>query len=288
MGKEPKTIEIFLRDGTLTGVKTISLMGRDIKGFSVPRDKLSNFFQEGELSKPVIYFLFAIEPKENGLFQVYIGKTTNFVNRVNFHRNINNKKEFWDIVIAFSGEGIDLDYLERKCIELAKNQRRCILENRADRTEGFILEAHRARMDEFLSYIGILLHTLGYPIFSTTQGLKENKKFEKATNDILICKGRGAEAKGKMTDDGFVVLKNSTATEGVAKLPSYNKLKEFLEKEKVLKPLSKKKGLLEFTSDYTFKSPSAASNVILGFANNGRKFWKNTEGKTLAQIENIS
>jgi hypothetical protein len=42
---------------------------------------------------------------------------------------------------------------------------------------------------------------------------------------------------------------------------------------------------LVLTQDYAFDSPSSAAGVLLGRAANGRKEWKDEQGKTLKQLQ---
>lgn len=49
--------------------------------------------------------------------------------------------------------------------------------------------------------------------------------------------------------------------------------------------LVEKDGLYIFTQDYTFGSPSTASGVILGRADNGRTSWRTEDGVTLKEIQ---
>lgn len=49
--------------------------------------------------------------------------------------------------------------------------------------------------------------------------------------------------------------------------------------------LQEEKGMLRFTQDYTFSSPSMASSVVLGRASNGRTDWKDPGGRTLKALQ---
>ena len=42
---------------------------------------------------------------------------------------------------------------------------------------------------------------------------------------------------------------------------------------------------LRFTQDYTFKSPSLASSIVLGRSSNGRTEWKDATGRTLKELQ---
>ena len=49
--------------------------------------------------------------------------------------------------------------------------------------------------------------------------------------------------------------------------------------------LKEEKGVLVFTSDHIFSSPSAAAATILARSTNGWVYWKNSEGKTLDELK---
>jgi hypothetical protein len=42
---------------------------------------------------------------------------------------------------------------------------------------------------------------------------------------------------------------------------------------------------LTMSQDYSFDSPSTAAGVLLGRTSNGREVWKDTEGRTLKELQ---
>lgn len=102
----------------------------------------------------------------------------------------------------------------------------------------------------------------------------------KVDSDILYCRGKDGNASGSYMQNGeFIVFKGSichlevAATAGVVTV----KRKELLEKGVLIN----KGHTLEFTKDFTFPSPSAAANIVLGRRANGWTEWKNENGVTL-------
>ncbi len=279
---KPKTIKIFLVDGHPLGFKIVELSNWNGKTMAVPRNRLKYFYGRQDSKKPSIYFLLKCEPEESGLYQVYIGEAEDIQERLTNH---DYDKDFWQIVIVFSGDNLTkahVKYLESRCLEIARNQKRCILENKNKPTRNYLAESDIAEMEEFLENIILLISALGYPILSLPTLVDELVVSEE---DLLFCKGGGAEAKGRVVNGGFEVLKGSTVV--TKTIPSFSdsskKLRIFLIEEKVLTPHSDK--LYVFTRNYIFNSPSAASDIVTGNSTSGRKRWKNAKGFTLEEIE---
>ena len=280
MFNNPKTITIFLTDGNPMGLKTVKLSGWDGKAISVPRNKLKEFFSREEASQSAVYFLMATEPEESGLHKVYIGKANNIKERITDH---DYKKDFWQTAIAFFGG--DIEYLENKCLELAIDGKRCILENKNTARPRKLSEEDEAGANEYLANLTVLLSALGYPILSPIAREEIASGKNEIQEGLLFCKGAGVYATGRQVDGGFEVLKGSTASVSEPALASSKKLKNFLIEERVidLEPLLKNHYI--FARDYVFNSPSSASNIILSYANTGRDKWKDASGKSLAELE---
>ena len=96
---------------------------------------------------------------------------------------------------------------------------------------------------------------------------------------------KGAVAQGvSCGDDGFKVLKGSTAVEGFAPnlTPGYIAKKKSLVTSGIL---TKVGGLLVFGEDVLFNSPSAAAGVVYGNNANGRELFKTEGGTSLKEVE---
>lgn len=273
----PRTIKVFLTNGDPFGLKIVELSNWNGKSASVPRNELKLFFQRDDFKKPAVYFLLKNEPEENGLHRVYIGEAENLQDRLLNH---DNNKDFWQLAVVFSGDCLNkahVKYLESLCVDIAKQQKRCVLENRNDPNTNSLSESDRAEMEEFLDNISLILSALGYPILS--MAIPKSKHEQE-----LICKRGNAVAHGRLVNNGFEVFKGSTATKNTVASFSEGsrKLREFLISEGVLS--SNNDELYVFESDYTFNSPSAASDLITGNSTSGWKKWKNINGKTLEEI----
>jgi hypothetical protein len=138
-------------------------------------------------------------------------------------------------------------------------------------------------MEVFLSRIQQMLPVLGFDILTPVTGSQKPKTSAK----VLFCKNKGAIAKGRRTETGFVVFEGSTAV--VKERPSaetQHPLAVVLRKKLILDGvLVEKDGFYVFTKDTEFSSPSAAAAVIHGGGAAGPIAWKDEHGKTLKEIE---
>ena len=91
-------------------------------------------------------------------------------------------------------------------------------------------------------------------------------------------------ARGEYAEGGVVVLAGSTANiEEVASADNWVlRVRERLLHNGVLK---RKGDVYSFTSNYAFKSPSAAAVAVLGMHSNGWKTWKYADGRTLDEVQ---
>ena len=109
---------------------------------------------------------------------------------------------------------------------------------------------------------------------STKKFSNENTNIEDVTKFELNSKRYGLNATAQQIQNEFIVLKGSIAREswvGKRTSGSYGKLYQELIKTKVLITQGNKR---VFSTDYAFKSPSAAASAVFGRASNGRIEWK--------------
>lgn len=277
-----KTIKIFLIDGEPNGLKTAELSNWVGQAIVIPRNKLKEIKQRAECNKPAVYFLIGKENEEALLQTAYIGEAENLWNRLSTH---DSSKDFWQTAIAFVSKDNNLTkahvkYLESKCLDLAKIAKRFDLDNGKESSLSPLPEADIAEMEEFLGNLKLLLSALGYPILQEVISREQ-----KNTSDpLFICKGKEALATGRMTNEGFVVYKDSTATTSISSAV-IERNQRVIEKLISHNYITKQNdSLYIFTKDYVFNSPSAASDIILGNSTSGWKKWKSENGETLEEI----
>lgn len=117
---------------------------------------------------------------------------------------------------------------------------------------------------------------LGFPILDPLTTGDERQ--------ILVCKGKNAEAKGEYTEEGLVVFEGSHARPETT--PSVGDViprrRERLREDGVL---AQDGNRLVFLEDYAFNSPSGAAGVILGRKASGWREWRDVDGRTLDELE---
>lgn len=274
----PKTIQIFLPDGSPRSIRIAEITSRITKVILIPRNKLEEAGTREELKNVGLYFLFG-QSDQKAKDMVYIGEAEDCYKRLKQH---NARKEFWNVALVVVSKTntftkAHVKYLEHHCYGKAKEVNRYEVENDTVPTKPFITETmHADLMDEFET-MKILISTLGYPLFEELHSVNE-------IEETLFCRGKLAEASGAYTDEGLVVYKGSTsnieetrtAGDGVINL-----------RQKLLNSgvLSKLGDVYLFESDYIFNTPSAAAAAVLGRRANGWTEWKNEVGKTLDELK---
>jgi hypothetical protein len=267
-----KTISIYIPDANPRGIKICEITSSIAKAIFIPRNKLEDASKRKELKDPGVYFLIG-DQDELGKPRIYIGEAEALLTRLKQH---NSSKDFWNSAICIISEKNNINkahikYLENYCCAQAKMVNKCSLENSVIPTQSSLTEQDEDFILSFYDDLKILIGVLGYPIFEETKKDKKN---------TYICKGKLALAKGAYSEDGFTVFKDSkinleeTNTIGVW---ATNLRKNLVDK----KLLIKEGDTFILTEDYMFKSPSAASAIILGRSSNGWNDWKNEDGKTL-------
>ncbi|MBC8610066.1 Uncharacterised protein [uncultured Ruminococcus sp.] len=274
-----KTIRQFLIDGITTGRWVSELSNWTGKAYKIPRTYINKCDDRKDLNNTGVYFLFGVNDDTDSQ-QVYIGEAENVLNRIKKHVV---EKEFWNECVIFISKDNNLNkahikYLENHLYILAKNSNRYEILNSNIPTESSISEMDRAEMDEFIDNMRLILSVLGHKVLETPIDDTLKKKSE----PVFCIQGRtGTKAKGKLTAEGFVVLKGSTISKEVASSLSpsiLNKRQQLIDRGII-------NGQLEFTQNWIFTSPSLAAGIIMGYSINGRTAWKNSKGISLKDLE---
>lgn len=271
-----KKITLFLNDGLPKGVREISIdqwSGRAICG---PRNKIEELIKNPGLSGPCIYFLIG-DSEESDFLNVYVGLADPFTSRIKTHLRDMDKDWFQQVVIFWGSNNnpsrTGIEYLESKCYSELLLAAKCSLKNGNKPQLPSIHEYDIPGLEIFYENIALTMPLLGFDIFSPK--IKE----EINSAQYIYCKGKGAESKALLLDDGKVhVIKNSTAIKDNA--PSFEKHNYKTIKDELLKigRLVEKGEYLYFTEDYVFDSLSAAAAVVLARSAQGPKEWKYESG----------
>ncbi len=278
----PKTIKIYLVDGKPDGIKTAELSNWVGKAIAIPRNKLKDVKERKECNQPSIYFLFGKEDEKSVLPYVYIGEAEILWKRLITHES---SKDFWQMAVAFVSKDNNLTkahikYLESCCLGIAKSISRCLLQNTSESALPNLSESDVSEMQEYLDNLKILLASLGYPILQ-----EPATRQDRDVGVLLYCRRKGAIGIGRMTNEGFIVYKSSTASTQIS--DAVRKRNEHIISSLLqsghISEISDK--LFKFEKDYLFNSPSAASDLITGNSTSGWVLWKTKQGKILREVE---
>lgn len=294
--KRGKNINMFLMDGEVTGKIKCTLSNWTGVIYKIPRIQLADLKSRDELKQTGIYFLFGRdEDKQNNV--TYIGQATNRKNgegvllRVQEHTRDSHADYFNDVIILTTQNNsfgpTEISYLENKFTQLAKESGRYIVKNGNEPNPGNVMEEKQSELDEVVENVLMIVGTLGYRVFipmttnvdqqtrnDAEQYLYLKRKMKKS-NQII-------EAKCERTTEGFVVLEGSQVEmiDSPAIPTSLKELRKELIKENVIKD-----GILQ--EKQLFSSPSYAAAFVLGMNTNGRMDWKDKDGKTLKELEEM-
>ena len=267
-----KTVTTYLIDGDPKGTQYAFISNKMCQMFVVARPNLSYLNTQKKLQKPAFYILLGED--ESTKPQAYIGETENFKERVKDH---DSKKAFWQKALIFVSKDadmtkVDVQYLEYKAIAEAKKANAFVLSDNKQIPKAPNLPEHQQdSIDEFFEDVKFLASFIGCNIFEVSQPKEEH---------LFYTKGRGCNAKGFYSSDGFTVLKGSIVAPTM--VPSFN-WKE--KREKMLQDYTaNENGILVLTSDKTFSSPSTAADFCIGSSNNGWLVWKDKDGNTLDSV----
>ncbi len=275
---KPQTIQIFLPDGSPTSIKEAELTNRLVKVILFPRTAMDKALKRDLVTYTGVYFLFGED--ELGKSILYIGEGENCWTRIQEHHR---KKDFWThcvIATAKTNEFTKTDskFLEHHCLKKANEINRYIIDNDTGSKLPSITESRKHDLLDNFENIKVLLSTLGYPVFDDKRGSKSKN------NKLYFCKGKSANATCILTDEGYLVLKGSTANIEETKSAGdwVVNMRRKLISDGVL---VRKDNVYEFASDQLFNSPTAASVTILGRRANGWIEWKDENNKTLDELE---
>lgn len=302
----PKTIQIFLPDGDPRSVRLAEITSRTVQAVQVPRGVIERAADRDELRQVGVYFLFG-EADEGEVPQVYIGEAEDCWVRLGQHHK-DGSKDYWTQAVVVTSKTHKFDkgqgrWLEWFCTREALRAQRYRVENQCAAKEPHLTEPVKADLYDHFDTLQILVATLGFPLFQrASQPLPPVVMPEPETDDLeddlplgpidpppvtgetYVYRHKEAEATGRFTADGFVVLAGSTVRPSISK----GAVGTIVERSRVRLVkngvLVERDGALLFDRDYLFRTPSGAANVVLGRSANGWLAWSTTDGRTLDDI----
>lgn len=229
-----------------------------------------------------VYFLLGED--ESGREVAYIGQTGSLRQRLESH---NRYKEFWGRVfvavsLTKSLTATHASYLEWQSIQKAQQAGRYSLQNGNGGGYPHTPAPMEADCREIHQTIGTLLATLGFKVFEPVVRQHENDD-RKLT--VYHYRASEADARGIITEEGFVVLKGSSGRRAVVpsfELHGYHSLRQRLLEQGVIVEDGDR---IRFARDYLFKSPSAAAACVMGRTAHGLIDWRDEVGRSLLELK---
>jgi hypothetical protein len=271
-----RSVKLFLVDGTPQGLRTAEVGNWTGLALMCPRTDLARLGTRAEARRTGVYLLVGPSEEEPSRSAVYVGEGDEVWARLRTH---DTKKDFWTAVVLFVSKDDNLTkahvrWLEASLVRAAREAKRADVNNENDPVGGRLPEADTADMGAFFENIRLLLPVLGVDVLGAP-GAEAATRPDEVGALVLELQWQDAHAECVVRDGQFVVRVGSTARvkEVQSLSDGYRAQRRTLREAGVLVPLNSS-GLLRFTQDYAFDSPSAAAAVVSGTGLNGRKEWE--------------
>lgn len=273
-----KTIKQFLMDGEPDGRIKCTLANWTGVAYRIPRISLGKCRDVGLLRQSGVYFLFGTDEEENAV--AYIGQAGVRKNSKGLLLRVmesHSSIDYWSEAVMLTTQNnslgpTEISYLENRFYNMAVEAGRYAVKNGNDPNSGNVTEETESDLEEFIDYARIVVDMLGYKVFEPLASLSNS-------STVLHMKYGSGNADGKITAEGFVVLKGSTINPCMTKScpervgKGRNKYADKINKDGVL------------TADILFSSPSSAASFVGGASLSGNALWKDSSGRCLADME---
>lgn len=287
-----KSINLFLMDGTATGRVKCTLANWTGVAYKIPRTDLDKCKEREDLKQSGVYFLFGISD-DTGENIAYIGQAgarkngEGILYRLQEHKR-DLDKDYWTEAVVFTTSNnsfgpTEISYLENRFFNLAQEAKRYNVKNNVDPSSGNVTEEKESELEEFIEYAEIVMGTFGHRVFDSLEEKPTYKIMEDknpAAEPLLFLKTTKAEAKGRRTNEGFVVYKDAS----VSVVPTKSCPETILNLRNKHAEKVKEGKLIE---DILFTSPSAAAGFLTYASANGMIMWLDEYGRTLKEIEEL-
>ena len=271
-----KRLETIFHNGEPDGIRIYMRHLSPIKTYVVPRQYLSEAKGLTGIDFPGVYFL--VNDEAGALTKLYIGQTRNGISRLDDH---NAKKDFWNKAILFLADSDHftlniLSGLEKFAIQEALDANRYDVDNKTV-PKYKISEYDMPIVEEIYEEIEFIMATLGYRMNAATLY---------TTQKVFATSRRGIIAYGTYSGESFELLPDSEIDfSRTVNLESYNsKRKSLLDEGSIVQ---KENGKFYLKKVISFKTPSGASDFVLGGSTNGWSEWRDKDGKTLDELYRV-
>ena len=276
--QRPFSITIFVPDGDPDSLRLVEKSNWTGIGVVFNRTNYKQVVIQEEFNKTGVYVLVG-SSEGSGLPTIYIGEGDPVKDRLNQHYS---KKDFWDWAVFFVTKDNSLNKahvqrLESRLLELAHAAKQCKIDNTQKPLAPTLSKSQTADVESFLLDVLSIFPLLGLGVFEKTETTSK-------PGELLFIEAKGIKATGYEDPKGFVVIKGSQLVKD--EVPSIHTYMTTLRKDMLEQGVISANGNANvFNQDYVFNSSSTAAGVIQGRTANGRKDWKNKEGKTLREIQ---
>ena len=276
--QRPFSITIFVPDGDPDSLRFVEKSNWTGIGVVFNRTNYKQVVIQEEFNKTGVYVLVG-SSEGSGLPTIYIGEGDPVKDRLNQHYS---KKDFWDWAVFFVTKDNSLNkahvqHLEARLLELAHAAKQCKVDNTQKPLAPTLSKSQTADVESFLLDVLSIFPLLGLGVFEKTETTSK-------PGELLFIEAKGIKATGYEDPKGFVVLKGSQLVKN--EVPSIHAYMTTLRKDMLEQGVISANGNgYVFNQDYVFNSSSTAAGVTQGRTANGRRDWKNKEGKTLREIQ---
>lgn len=298
LGSKPRSINIFLLDGTPEGIREAQIAMSTIRALAFPQTLFGRIRKEffEHVSRPGVYILIGHDDGMPDQTHAYIGESEDVGERLLRHLNDKTDKAktaWWTNTIIFTVKDDNLTkahirYVEARLIALGRKKVKWALGNGNNPPDtGKLPLADRHAMDEFTDQVKTLVGTLGYDLFRDdySGSLQDDliQQMQVAASEQTEFSMTGTEYAARMIPSNangkFIVLKGSSCRpkENPSLSAGICRLRAQLQTDGILEMQA---GTLIFTEDYGFSSTSAAASAISGNPSAGPTAWKTEAGQT--------
>ena len=281
---DKKTIQLYLMDGNVNGRIKCTIGGWTGILYKIPRVDLEKCKDREHLKQTGVYFLFGTDD-ETGKELIYIGQAGARKNgdgllcRLQEHKR-NPGKDYWTEAVAITTTDntfgpTEMNYLENRFRNIATDSKRYLVKNGNEPNSGNVSEEKESELEGFIENVKIIIGALGYKVFAPLEIAMEAAKEE---IQLLHYKTSKVDAVGRVTSDGFVLLKGSKV-----RIDVQSACRDYIvENRKKNADKIDNNGIL--SDDIIFNSPSGAACFVYYGSVNGMEVWKNDAGKSLKQL----
>lgn len=295
----PKTLQVFLMDGSPTGRLKCTLDNWTGLVYVVPRTSLNADGHPAAFESTGVYLLPG-QDADSGDDVVYVGQAVGrangngMVGRIREHVR-NGAHDFWNRAILLSTLGdtfgpTDVTYLEHYFHQAAEEAGRFRLDNSATPSQGNVTEEKEAELQEYAEKAQLVISALGHRVFEPADDRSSARPdgdstaaFTASPQSLLFrMTVNGVTATGRPTPDGFVVLERSGVVEGLRDsapggvIASRQRHRDVIDDQHRL------------TADTSFSSSSAAAGFVAGGSMSGPATWKAPDGRSLGEVESAA